>query len=69
MKYIFYSCDNLETLYIPYFNTLECSEKNLAGIFEGCYNLTININVNKCKNLIKILPNYINYTSVESFKN
>ena len=69
MKYMFYSCSKLKKLDIPYFNTEECSNKNLIGMFEGCYNLSISINVTQCRNLINSLPEYINYNNIESFTN
>ena len=64
LKFMFYSCEKLEILQIPYFNTLECIEQNLIGLFDECYKISIQINVNKCQNLIKMLPDYINYTDI-----
>ena len=56
---MFNSCSSLTSLSLPYFDTSKLKDNEMDYIFEGCTKLKLSIDKEKCNNLIKILPDYI----------
>ena len=56
---MFNSCSSLTSLSLPYFDTSNLKENEMTSIFEGCTNLKLLLDQEKCSNLINILPDYI----------
>ena len=56
---MFNSCSSLTSLSLPYFDTSKLKDNEMDYIFEGCTNLKLSIDKEKCSNLIKILPDYV----------
>ena len=56
---MFYSCSSLTSLSLPYFDTSKLKNNDMGTMFEGCKNLTLSIDKDKCSNLVSILPDYV----------
>ena len=59
MDNMFNGCSSLEYLDLYSFNTKSCS--SFDGMFDGIEKLTIKINKEKCKEMIRYIPNYITF--------
>ena len=49
---MFYSCSSLTSLYLPNFDTRNINGNGISQVFEGCINLKLSLNRNKCNALI-----------------
>ena len=56
---MFYACESLEYLHLPYFDTSNINISDLESVFDDCYKLNLYIDVDKCKNLVSTIPSYV----------
>ena len=61
---MFYSCSSLTSLYLPNFDTRNINGDGISKVFEGCRNLKLSLNRNKCANLILFLPLYVELLNI-----
>ena len=62
---MFYNCESLQYLYLPYFDTSKIKEESkFDSVFENCTSLNLYIDFEKNENLIKLIPEYVNKTDI-----
>ena len=62
LNQMFYMCTSLTSLYLPYFSTNQIEASGLASLFDGCRNLTLSLDKEKCENLK--IPDYVNVIDI-----
>ncbi len=61
---MFYSCESLKSLYLPNFDTSKIQDYGLKSVFDNCIKLNLYIDTDKCSNLIRLKPDYVNVTDI-----
>ena len=64
LKKMFHSCVSLTELHLNYFDTSKIEQSGLESVFDNCTNLNLFIDVDKCSNLVKLIPEYVNVTDI-----
>ena len=64
---MFYSCSSLTSLYLPNFDTRNINDYGITKAFDGCNNLKLSLNWEKCANLILTLPTYVELLNITEY--